>query len=158
MASPGRCHASIVARTSFSIIPSVSCAEAAVVSNVRTIAMTKRRMRGILSAMRTASALLILLTLSCANLAVYQQQEMDTLYFGTQKPDGSAPVTDAEWQQFLADEITARFPSGLTTWEASGQWRDAHNVIERERTHIVQLVHGTADEGKIAAIIEAYKK
>jgi hypothetical protein len=108
--------------------------------------------------MRTASAFLVLLTLSCANLAVYEKQELETLYFGTQKPDGSAPVTDAEWQQFLNDEITPRFPSGLTTWDASGQWRDQHNVIERERTHIVQIVHGAGDEGKIAAIIEAYKK
>jgi hypothetical protein len=85
---------------------------------------------------------------------------MDTLYFGTQKPDGSAPVSDAEWQQFLADEITMRFPSGLTTWEASGQWRDEHKVIERERTHIVQVVHpaGGEVEGRIVAIIAAYKK
>lgn len=110
--------------------------------------------------MRTASALLVLLTLSCASLAVYERQELDTLYFGTQKPDGSAPVTDAEWQQFLAGEITSRFPSGLTTWEASGQWRDAHNVIERERTHIVQIVHRSngENEGRVAAIIAAYKK
>ena len=110
--------------------------------------------------MRTAAACLLLLTLSCANLAIYQQQEMDTLYFGTQKPDGSAPVTDAEWQQFLAGEITSRFPSGLTTWEASGQWRDQNNVIERERTHIVQVVHPASGEieGRIVAIIAAYKK
>jgi len=107
--------------------------------------------------MRTASAFLILLTLSCANLAVYEKQELDTLYFGTQKPEGGM-VSDAEWQQFLADEITSRFPSGLTTWEASGQWRDQHNVIERERTHIVQIVHGSGDEGKIVAIISLYKK
>jgi hypothetical protein len=107
--------------------------------------------------MRTASAFLLLLTLSCANLAVYEKQELDTLYFGTQKPEGGV-VSDAEWQQFLADEITSRFPSGLTTWEAFGQWRDQHNVIERERTHIVQIVHGSADEGKIVAIISLYKK
>jgi hypothetical protein len=109
--------------------------------------------------MRTASAFLVLLTLSCAGLAVYERQELDTLYFGTQKPEGGV-VSDAEWQQFLADEITSRFPSGLTTWEASGQWRDAHNVIERERTHIVQIVHrsNAGDEGRIAAIIATYKK
>jgi len=109
--------------------------------------------------MRTASAFLVLLTLSCAGLAVYERQELDTLYFGTQKPEGGV-VSDAEWQQFLADEITSRFPSGLTTWEASGQWRDAHNVIERERTHIVQIVHpsnGDA-EGRIDAIIATYRK
>ena len=107
--------------------------------------------------MRTASAFLILLTLSCANLTIYEKQELDTLYFGMQKPEGGV-VSDAEWQQFLADEITSRFPSGLTTWEASGQWRDQHNVIERERTHIVQIVHGSGDEGKIVAIISLYKK
>jgi hypothetical protein len=109
--------------------------------------------------MRTASAFLILLTLSCANLAIYEKQELDTLYFGTQKPEGGV-VTDAEWQQFLAGEITSRFPSGLTTWEAAGQWRDAHNVIERERTHIVQIVHRANgdDQGRIAAIIATYKK
>jgi len=110
--------------------------------------------------MRTAAAVLVLLTLSCAGLAVYEQQQMDTLYFGTQKPDGSAAVTDTEWQRFLAEEITARFPSGLTTWEASGQWRDEHNVIERERTHIVQVVHPRSGdvEGRIAAIVALYKK
>jgi hypothetical protein len=109
---------------------------------------------------RTASALLVLLTLSCAGLAVYEKQELDTLYFGTQKPDGSAPVTDVEWQKFLSEEITSRFPNGLTTWDASGQWRDSHNVIERERTHIVQIVHRAngEDEGRIAAIIDVYKK
>jgi hypothetical protein len=107
-----------------------------------------------------ASALLVLLTLSCAHLAIYEKQELDTLYFGTQKPDGSAPVTDAEWQKFLADEITTRFPNGLTTWEASGQWRDSHNVLEREQTHIVQIVHPASGEveGRIVVIIAAYKK
>ena len=102
----------------------------------------------------------IFLMLSCAGITFYEQQQMDTLYFGTQKPDGSASVTDAEWQQFLAEEITTRFPSGLTTWEASGQWRDEHNVVERERTHIVQLVHPASGdvEGRITAIIALYKK
>lgn len=109
---------------------------------------------------RAASALLVLLTLSCAGLTVFEQQEQDMLYFGTQKPDGSAPVTDAEWQQFLSDEITSRFPSGLTTWDASGQWRDSHGTIERERTHIIQIVHHANgdDEGRIVTIIALYRK
>jgi Protein of unknown function (DUF3574). len=111
---------------------------------------------------RAASALLVLLTLSCAGLdAVYEQQEQDTLYFGTQKPDGSPPVTEAQWQQFLGAEITPRFPSGFTTWDAYGQWRDSHGAIERERTHIVQIVHAALngqDDERIAAIIALYKK
>jgi hypothetical protein len=123
--------------------------------------MTKRRMRGILSAMRrTASALLVLLMLSCAGITVYERQEMDTLYFGTQKPDGSPPVTETEWQRFLEDEITTRFPNGLTTWDATGRWRDSHGTVEHERTHIVQIVHRAngEEEGHIAAVIALYKK
>jgi hypothetical protein len=125
------------------------------------MAMTKRRMRVILFVMRrTASALLVLLMLSCSGIVVYEKQEMDTLYFGTQKPDGTPPVTETEWQRFLEDEITTRFPNGLTTWDASGRWRDAHGVVEHERTHVVQIVHRAngEEEGRIAAIIATYKK
>jgi hypothetical protein len=116
-------------------------------------------MRGILAAMRRAvSAAAIVLALSCAHVAVYQRQVLDTLYFGTQKADGSV-VADADWQSFLATEITPRFPSGLTTFDANGQWRNTTGTIERERTHIVQLVHppSAADETALRAIISAYK-
>ncbi|MEA2163088.1 MAG: hypothetical protein QOK37_1215 [Thermoanaerobaculia bacterium] len=111
---------------------------------------------------RAASALFLLLTLSCAGLGVvYEQQEQETLYFGTQKPDGSPPVTDAEWQRFLGTEITSRFPSGFTTWDAYGQWRDSRGVIERERTHVVLIVHSSLnheDDERIAAIVALYKQ
>ena len=39
-----------------------------------------------------------------------------TLYFGLARPKGA--VTELEWQIFLRDEVTARFPDGLTVWEA----------------------------------------
>src|SRR4051794_17765544 len=48
MASPGTCHASIVSRTSLSMIASVSCANAEAANRKTAMAMTKRRMRGIL--------------------------------------------------------------------------------------------------------------
>ena len=44
------------------------------------------------------------------------------LFFGTAKPDGTA-VTEAEWTAFLADEITPRFPDGLTVLSGMGQWQ-----------------------------------
>src|SRR4029450_11748395 len=43
-----------------------------------------------------------------------------TLYFGLARPKGA--VTELEWQLFLRDEVTTRFPAGLTVWEAEGQW------------------------------------
>ena len=42
------------------------------------------------------------------------------LYFGLAKGDGSL-VSEAEWDAFLADTVTPRFPDGLTVYDARGQ-------------------------------------
>ena len=46
------------------------------------------------------------------------------LYFGTTKADGTA-YTEEEWMTFLANEVTPRFPDGLTVLTGVGQWRDS---------------------------------
>ncbi len=115
-------------------------------------------MRGILSGVRRAFLLVLLLTTACS-MAVYVRSEVDTLYFGTARPDGSV-VGDAGWKAFLADEVTTRFPDGLTTWDGDGQYRNQRGVIEHERTHLVQIVHpaNAAEHSRIAAVIAAYKQ
>ncbi len=105
--------------------------------------------------MKQRVALVVLVLFSACTFQAFVEKNCDTLYFGTQKPGGGV-VTQAEWEQFLADVVTPRFPDGFTTWEASGQWRDQKGVIEHERTHILQIVDPR--EGKIREIIEAYKK
>jgi uncharacterized protein DUF3574 len=62
-----------------------------------------------------------------------------TLYFGLARPKGS--VSELEWQVFLRDEVTARFPEGLTVWEAEGQWKGSEGTIGHERTKVLLLVH-----------------
>jgi hypothetical protein len=64
-----------------------------------------------------------------------------TLYFGLARPKGS--VTELEWQIFLRDEVTRRFPDGLTVWEAEGQWRTPAGSIDHEHlaAGTVQLAH-----------------
>lgn len=62
-----------------------------------------------------------------------------TLYFGLARPKGS--VSELEWQLFLRDEVTARFPDGLTVWEADGQWRRPDGNIDHERSKVLLLVH-----------------
>ena len=81
----------------------------------------------------------------------------DMLYFGTATPDGV--VSDEQWAEFLRDEVTPRFPDGLTTWTANGQWRGADGTIVREDSHVLQLLHerGASADESIAAIIAAYK-
>ena len=43
------------------------------------------------------------------------------LFFGLHRPAGT--VSEPEWETFLADVVTARFPDGLTVFRSHGQWR-----------------------------------
>ena len=81
-----------------------------------------------------------------------------TLYFGLARPNGS--VTELEWQIFLRDEVTKRFPDGLTVWEAEGQWRTPAGRIDHEQSKVLLLVHPdtVAARQSLLAVIEAYRK
>jgi hypothetical protein len=81
-----------------------------------------------------------------------------TLYFGLSRKTGK--VTSAQWQAFLRDEVTKRFPEGLTVWEAAGQWRGADGGIVRENSRVLLLVHDEtpAIRSSIQEIIATYKK
>jgi Protein of unknown function (DUF3574) len=81
-----------------------------------------------------------------------------TLYFGLDRPKGS--VSELEWQIFLRDEVTRRFPDGLTVWEAEGQWRTPAGSIDHERSKVLLLVHPdtAAARQSVLAVIEAYRK
>jgi hypothetical protein len=85
-------------------------------------------------------------------------QVRTTLYFGSAKPKGS--VSELEWQLFLRDEVTSRFPDGLTVWDAEGQWRAPQGAIEHERTKVLLLVHPdtAAAREAVQAVIERYRK
>lgn len=79
------------------------------------------------------------------------------LYFGANTPDGS--VSDAQWQVFLDDVVTPRFPDGFSVWSANGQWRSAGGTIEREAARVLNVVHsgGTDESRALAEIAGAYR-
>jgi hypothetical protein len=83
------------------------------------------------------------------------------LFFGSAKPDGSE-VTMEEFQQFLDDEITPRFPDGLTLLMGLGQFRGSSGVIIQERSMLLILLYPVEvrrdSSVKIEEIREAYKK
>jgi len=85
-------------------------------------------------------------------------QVRTTLYFGTARPKGS--VSELEWQMFLRDEVTARFPDGLTVWEAEGQWKQPGGAIGHERSKVLLLVHPDTPDARAAvqAVITKYRK
>ena len=85
-------------------------------------------------------------------------QVRTTLYFGLTRPKGA--VSELEWQLFLRDEVTTRFPDGLTVWEAEGQWRRPDGVVGHERSKVLLLVHAdtAAARASLRAVIDRYRK
>ena len=85
-------------------------------------------------------------------------QVRTTLYFGSARPKGS--VSELEWQIFLRDEVTARFPEGLTVWDAQGQWRGSSGSVEHERAKVLLLVHPDTATARLSvmAVIDRYRK
>lgn len=83
-------------------------------------------------------------------------QVRTTLYFGLGKPNGM--VSELEWQLFLRDEVTPRFPQGLTVWDAAGQWQ-SKGEIGHERTKVLLLVHpdARASHDAVQAVIARYR-
>ena len=73
----------------------------------------------------------------------------DSLYFGTAMPGGS--VTQKDWQLFLAEVITPRFPEGLTAWAAAGQWQNPAGELQKEDSYVLHVVH--PDEAKYDAAV-----
>lgn len=89
-----------------------------------------------------------------------QPQTVAELVFGRNIGD-SLGVSEEDWNRFLEEEVTPRFPDGLTVMSASGQWRDTERgVIVQEPSKLLVLVLG--DEGqdrkRVAEIATAYKQ
>ena len=83
------------------------------------------------------------------------------LYFGRNKPTGGT-VSVEEWQRFVDEFVTARFPDGLTILEANGQWRGRDGIIAREESTVIVLLYSRKDRKaadiKIEEIRAEYKR
>ena len=81
------------------------------------------------------------------------------LFFGTAKPDGV--VSDAEFLAFLDQEVTPRFPDGLTLLKGDGQFRGEDGVIIKEDSFLLILLYPVESfrqsNRRINTIRELYK-
>jgi hypothetical protein len=96
---------------------------------------------------------------SVTRCATHEEPAVNELiYFGTGTPEGV--VSDEQWTSFLGEVVTPRFPQGLTTWRASGQWRSQDGTLTREDSHVLNLVHpaDAAHEKAIQELIGEYRK
>ncbi len=81
------------------------------------------------------------------------------LFFG-QNIAGKPGVSDAAFRKFVDDELTPRFPNGLTILNGGGQWRGSENQLIREASKVVVIVlPAKGDSSKhIDAARSAYKQ
>ena len=114
----------------------------------------------------TGILLLLLLLAGCAGPQVLvchgaqKSAAVADLLFG-RNIGGRLGVSESAWRQFLAAEVSPRFPAGLTVVDAAGQWRDTDtNRVVREPSKVVTIVLNdrVRDEAQIDAIAEAYKR
>ena len=82
------------------------------------------------------------------------------LYFGRNISE-RAEVSRKDFDKFLAEIITPRFPDGLTVLNAAGQFLNSNGEVEKERTVILVLFYPVSARKdkhfKVEEIREAYK-
>ncbi|WP_193369275.1 DUF3574 domain-containing protein [Pelagibius marinus] len=81
------------------------------------------------------------------------------LFFGLQRQDGTL-IGEAEWAAFLDQEVTPRFPDGLSVFTARGQWRHDTGRIARETSKMLVILYqpSAESEAAIEEIRAAYKE
>lgn len=86
-----------------------------------------------------------------------QRVVSDLVYFGAGRAKGA--VTQGEWDDFLRDEVTPRFPQGFSVWQARGQWRAGDGAIMREPSWVLSVVHpdDEASDTAIGELRERYR-
>lgn len=80
------------------------------------------------------------------------------LFFGRAIPGGGS-VSDAEWQRFVDEEVTPRFPDGLSVIDGSGQWRDGTGIVREPSKVLIVVLTGHGDEQtRLEAVRGAYRE
>jgi hypothetical protein len=80
------------------------------------------------------------------------------LFFGRDVGDRLG-VSDDDFARFLDEEVTPRFPDGLTVLDARGQWRGPQGLV-REPSKVVEVVLAGKpdDRARLSQAADAYKR
>jgi hypothetical protein len=88
------------------------------------------------------------------------QEHMRTaqMFFG-QNVEGKSNINDAEFRQFVEEEVTPRFPAGLTVLDGGAQWKGSENKMIREASKVLVLVLPQGEERqKLSEVRQAYMR
>ena len=75
------------------------------------------------------------------------------LYFGRSIPGGGA-VSEQDWNSFLAEIVTPRFPEGFTSLKAIGQYREKSGKIITEPSEVLIFFYSGRTKNESRAKIE----
>jgi len=79
------------------------------------------------------------------------------LYFAVGNEDGTGIIDESKWRGFLDNEVTPRFPDGLTVLDGYGQWRfQKDGQLVRQRCKVLVVLH--EDGAKRREDIEAIRR
>ena len=122
----------------------------------------ERANSGVRAIAALASCLLLLGLAACASgsggqCAVAGQHPTAELVFG-RVSEGEPGVSEAQFAKFLQQEVSRRFPDGLTVVDAQGRWAPpAGGAIHGpSKTVMIVLRGGADDRDKLEAVRTAY--
>ena len=83
----------------------------------------------------------------------------DRLFFGRSIP-GGGEVSEAQWDQFVAEVVVPRFPAGFTVYRGAGHWKGDDGASVSEQTSVLEVTHApdAAADTKVAEIAQAYRE
>lgn len=96
----------------------------------------------------------------CAALGGGQPMLVVELLYGRNQ-GAKLRVTDTDWQVYVAEELSTRFPDGLTVVDASGQWQDSGGrglVREPSKLVLIATTRSPETDAKLTEVINAYKQ
>ncbi|THD76223.1 MAG: DUF3574 domain-containing protein [Phenylobacterium sp.] len=115
--------------------------------------------------MRRAGALLLVLLLAgCASVTagrcpVGQERLRTAQFFFGHKAADRPGVSEAAFRKFVDEELTTRFPDGLTVLDGGGQWqgRDDRQIRDAAKVVLIVLPKEGDARPRLDAVRQAYK-
>lgn len=96
------------------------------------------------------------LLLTGCRCALYGDWREYRIFCGMSQRDGI--VSEAEWEQFCDEYVTAEFPNGYTTLRATGYWKsDEAPVTMREDSRIIVILASSDVKEKVRRIAQQYR-
>lgn len=87
------------------------------------------------------------------------QEHLRTAQLFLGQKAGGPQVGPGDLARFIDQEVTPRFPDGVTVLDGGGQWQGSENQLIREAVKVVMIVLPPASDAKrrVDQVREAYK-